>query len=100
MIVVNGVEMVEVREAAELARRTPETIRRWVWSGRLHATKEGNRLLVPRDAVVAMGGPEAPGEAGSSRPSLREWADRVRKGRTGKRGATAADLVWGDRAGR
>ena len=91
--------MVEVREAAQLARRTPETIRRWVWSGRIHATRAGNRLLVPKEAVVALGGPQAT-EAPGARLSLRDWADRVRAGRTGKRGATAADLVVGDRAGR
>ncbi|HEY7043545.1 MAG TPA: helix-turn-helix domain-containing protein [Nocardioidaceae bacterium] len=99
MIVVDGVEMVDVREAAKLARRTPETIRRWVWSGRLAATKQGNRLLVPKEAVVARGGQVAAGGR-EARPSLGDWADRVRAGRTGKRGATAADLVVGDRAGR
>jgi excisionase family DNA binding protein len=102
MIVVDGVEMVGVREAAELARRTPETIRRWVWSGRIQATKEGNRLLVPKEAVVALGGREASeaSTAAGERLSLRDWADRVRADRSGKQGATAADLVVGDRAGR
>lgn len=48
MITVDGVEVLGVREAAAYANRTPETIRRWVWSGRLTARKNGNRLLVAR----------------------------------------------------
>jgi len=93
MILVDGVEMVDVREAARLAGRTPETIRRWVWSGRLSATRSGNRLLVPRGDVLASSDPEAP------RPgSLAEWAAQLRTTRGGAR--TASDLVLDDRAAR
>jgi excisionase family DNA binding protein len=93
MIVIDGVEMVDVREAARLAGRTPETIRRWVWSGRLSATRSGNKLLVPRRDLLASSDPEAP------RPgSLAEWAAQLQAPRGGAR--TASDLVLDDRAAR
>jgi excisionase family DNA binding protein len=100
MILVDGVEMLGVQEAASLARRTPETVRRWVWSGRLKATKQGNRLFVSRTEVAALAGAATdPGDA-TDRPTLAEWASRVTVGRAGSAGVTAADLVWDDRAGR
>jgi excisionase family DNA binding protein len=100
MIVVDGVEMLEVRDAARLARRTPETVRRWVWSGRLEATKQGNRLLVRRSDVAALAGEGRSRLEPAEGPSLAEWAARARKRRGGTKGTTAADLVWDDRAGR
>ena len=93
MIVIDGVEMVDIREAARLAGRTPETIRRWVWSGRLSATRSGNKLLVPRRDLLASSDPEGP------RPgSLAEWAAQLQATRGGAR--TASDLVLDDRAAR
>jgi excisionase family DNA binding protein len=101
MVVIDGVEMVDVREAAQLARRTPETVRRWVWTGRLTATKQGNRLLVARADVTSLAAPAGPSDAAGVRAlSLAEWAATVRKDRVGSPGVTAADLVWDDRAGR
>ncbi len=38
-------DLLDVRRAAALAGRHPETVRRWVWSGRLAARRQGNRLL-------------------------------------------------------
>lgn len=91
----------EVREAAQLARRTPETIRRWVWSGRLTATKEGNRLLLRRDDVSALAtGDRARDGADDALVSLAEWAARAGRRRGGQPGVTASDLVQDDRAGR
>jgi excisionase family DNA binding protein len=101
MITIDGVEMIGVQEAARLTRRTPETVRRWVWSGRLGATKQGNRLLVSRVAVAALAGREpTPARTETPRLSLADWAARVSAGRHGSAGTTAADLVWDDRAGR
>jgi len=92
--------MIGVREAARLSRRTPETVRRWVWSGRLEATKEGNRWYVSRAAVAALAGTAGESEEGVGRPTLSEWVERATAGRTGSPGVSAADLVWDDRAGR
>src|ERR1700730_1116261 len=39
-------DLLTIREAAAKVGRTPETVRRWVWSGRLPARKRGNRLVV------------------------------------------------------
>lgn len=89
-------DLLDVRHAAAVAGRHPETVRRWVWSGRLPALRRGNRLLVARGDVEAL-------VAGSAQPvlSLAAWADRARAaleqspgdGRIG----SAADLVIEDR---
>lgn len=39
-------EEVTVQEAARRVHRSPETIRRWIWSGKLPATKRGNKYYV------------------------------------------------------
>jgi hypothetical protein len=83
----------DVKAAARLAGRTTETIRRWVWSGRLSARKRGSRLVVSRGDLEALAG------VGKEPLSLREWAAmaesamRTRRGR----GASAADLVIEER---
>lgn len=91
---------ISVRDAARVLQRHPETIRRWVWTGRVAARRQGNRLLLDRDqlATVAAGG------AGHARTGLKEWADGVGQLRH-NRGevaslASAADLVIGDREAR
>jgi excisionase family DNA binding protein len=45
-------EYVSVREAARQCGRNPETIRRWVWSGKLPAEKLGNQLFIKRSDLV------------------------------------------------
>jgi excisionase family DNA binding protein len=100
MVMIDQVEMIGVREAARLTRRTPETVRRWVWSGRLQATKQGNRLYVSRTAVAALVGTNGESPERVRRPTLSEWASRATTSRAGTPGASAADLVWDDRAGR
>ena len=95
MLVVDGVEMLEIREAAVIVQRTPETVRRWVWSGRLRASKSANRLLVAREEVERM-------VTERSHPlTLAEWAEQAQAvlGQ-GKPGTTASDLVLADRAER
>lgn len=37
---------ITVREAARECERSPETIRRWVWDGKLRAEKVGGQLFV------------------------------------------------------
>lgn len=90
MMVVDGVEVLDVREAADYVARTPETVRRWVWSGRLEAVRRGNRLLVRRADLDAL--------TGAARPalSLGEWAALLPQATTAAAG-TAADLVVEDR---
>ncbi|MCX6397188.1 MAG: helix-turn-helix domain-containing protein [Propionibacteriales bacterium] len=97
MHVVDGVEMVDVREAAALASRSPETIRRWVWSGKVTATKYGTKLLIPRSQF-------APSEvAPPSGPTLAEWAAGIAARATERPwtpGPSASDLLLEDRAER
>lgn len=83
----------DVKAAARLAGRTTETIRRWVWSGRLSARRRGSRLVVSRGDVEALSG------ARKGSLPLAEWAAqaeaamRTRRGR----GSSAADLVIEER---
>lgn len=88
--------MLDVAAAAALVSRTPETVRRWVWSGRLPAQRQGRRLMVARDDVLRLTG----GSQQVTRPSLREWAATVRESAEGDRAMTASDLVADDRADR
>lgn len=95
----SDLEMLDVRTAATLACRNPETVRRWVWSGRLAAQRRGRRILVARRDVEALAG-------GGSRGglSLDEWARRAqasRKAAGSRRGLrSTADLVLEDRVQR
>lgn len=91
-------DLLDVRQAAALTARHPETVRRWVWSGRLPAQREGNRLMVARRDVLALAG------VSSTALSLRAWAKRAEaaldeSARAGRPGS-AADLVLEDRARR
>jgi len=91
--------VISVQEAATLASRTPETVRRWVWSGRLEARRQGRRLMVARDDVLRISGkPVSSGQA----LTLQEWATQSRRSRTAAHGGatTASDLVLADREAR
>jgi excisionase family DNA binding protein len=92
MMVVDGVEMLDVREAAAVVGRTPETLRRWIWAGKLAARKHGNRLLVARDDLDALMASAKRGPV-----TLAQWMklvdDRVPSGKS----PSAADLVLADR---
>lgn len=41
-----------MREVARECHRTAETIRRWIWNGKLPASKLGNQLFVKRDDLA------------------------------------------------
>lgn len=97
MVVINGVEMVDVREAARLVGRTPETVRRWVWSHRVSSLKHGTKLMLPRSELLALVGETGGGTVGVT---LRDWAERVRRTHSGRPGGSARDLVLDDRAAR
>jgi Helix-turn-helix domain len=102
MLVLDGVEMLDVRETARLADRTPETVRRWIWSGRLAARRHGGRLLVSRGDVDRL----IHSRPAPARLTLAAWAAAVdEQRRAGALGDTsgdssAADLVLDDRASR
>lgn len=85
-----------MRRAAALVGRHPETVRRWVWSGRLPAQRRGNRLLVARADVEALAASE-----GGAATSLAAWAESARtfQAATASSGSagSAADLVLEDR---
>lgn len=91
--------MLDVRRAAALVGRHPETVRRWVWSGRLPARRQGNRLLIARADVEALAA-----SAGRPVTTLAAWANRARAARKAAgangSGRSAADLVIEDRAHR
>ena len=102
MLIVDGVEVMDVRETARLVGRSPETVRRWIWSGRLLAVRHGNKLLVTREAVEQL----ANGPVAHDPLTLRQWAALVEtQRRTGalgeeRAGRSAADVVLDDRAAR
>ena len=86
---------VDVVAAAAIAGRSTETVRRWVWSGRLRAHKRGKKLLIARSDVE-----QRVGSTGArSKPSLAEWLAALEKSglKSGAGARTAADLVLEDR---
>ena len=42
-------ELISVREAAQECGRNMETVRRWIWGGKLPAQKLGNQLFIRRN---------------------------------------------------
>ena len=106
-----AVPEITVREAAYRTRRSPETIRRWIWSGRLPAIKRGNTYYVDvahlDGLAVEMGAAShAPASPGPVQPgSLRAWLADVVTWKSGlaaagAAGTTASDLVLEDRHAR
>jgi Helix-turn-helix domain len=83
-----------VKAAARLAGRTAETIRRWVWSGRLRARKRGNRLFIARRDVEALAR-----DGQGKQLSLSEWAKLAEAALRSRPGPheSAADLVIEER---
>jgi excisionase family DNA binding protein len=97
-------EELTVREAARRAHRSEETIRRWIWSGRLPARKHGTsyRIDIAHLDGIAIGyepgEPEQPHGAG-----LAAWLDDLDRWKAGlpiRPGASAAGLVIEDRHAR
>lgn len=91
-------DLIDVRHAADLAGRHPETIRRWVWSGRLQAQRRGRGLLVARSEVRSLAGQDG------AAATLALWAERAGEvrlsvGSAAPRGS-AAELVIEDRLAR
>ncbi len=97
-----------VPEAARRAGRTQETIRRWIWSGRLPSEKVGNQHLVDQAALDALLGEPAPIESGAPADVAGPWGEWLKRastlasrlGEAGVRLPPAADLVARSRRGR
>ena len=85
----------DVIAAAAMAGRSTETVRRWVWSGRLRAHKRGNKLLIAHADLARLLGSRGI----SSGISLADWmADVESSGlKKGARSESAAGLVLEDR---
>lgn len=47
-------KLITVREAATEYGRNMETVRRWIWSGKLPAQKLGNQLFIKRSDLQAL----------------------------------------------
>jgi len=94
---------VTVREAARRAHRAEETIRRWIWSGRLPARKRGNVLYIAeRDLdTVIHSSSHSVRTSGDGRPvTLGEWFAELavwRRERPDRHSESAASLVVEDR---
>lgn len=91
-------EEIDVVAAAAIAGRSAETVRRWVWSGRLRAHKRGNKLLISRADLERL----LRSAGGAGRPTLAEWLKEVQQSglKAGATAASAADLVLVDRRAR
>ena len=88
----------DVIAAAAVAGRSTETVRRWVWSGRLRAHKRGNKLVIARSDLDRLLGSSGI----STGRSLGSWIAEVEKSglKHGARRESAADLVLADRRAR
>ncbi|MHB8509251.1 MAG: helix-turn-helix domain-containing protein [Candidatus Dormibacteria bacterium] len=86
-------DLLTIREVAARVGRTPETVRGWVWSGRLPARKRGNRLVVTDTDLRRAA-------AFIQEANLAEWLASLKPASTRKSAArvrSAADLVLEDR---
>jgi excisionase family DNA binding protein len=101
MSTTTGRRELTVRQAARRARRAEETIRRWIWSGRLPARKRGHTYVVLEqdlDATLAQRRPRA--ERPAPGTTLGEWLDEVERFKASSSArwrGSASDLVLEDR---
>src|SRR5215468_4249543 len=95
-----------VRQAAWRAGRSEETIRRWIWSGRLPAVKRGTSYridVVHLDQVMVELDTGVPKQVTAPNTSLLAWLDEVEEWKRSVRttpGESALDLLLEDRRGR
>lgn len=84
-------ELVTVREAARQCGKNPETIRRWIWSGKIPAEKLGNQLFIKtEDLRPHCSHVKASGEKDSG---AEDWWVRAKalRGKLKKRGVIMSD---------
>jgi len=89
---------IDVLAAASIAGRSAETVRRWVWSGRLRAHKRGNKLLIDRSDLERL----LKSSAARKSLTLAEWLESLERSalKSGAKARSAADLVLADRRAR
>ena len=107
-----AIEEITVQEAALRVNRSPETIRRWIWSGRLPATKRGNKYYVDvmhlREVAVEIAGTAWHSPERDIGGDMAAWLDKIDRWTAGLRAAgnrigqreTSSDLVIEDRSER
>ncbi|MBM3142511.1 MAG: helix-turn-helix domain-containing protein [Chloroflexi bacterium] len=69
-------KLISVREAAIEYGRNVETVRRWIWSGKLPAQKLGNQLFIKRSDLQAFC--QKHGETKQKTVSLLEFLEKAR----------------------
>jgi excisionase family DNA binding protein len=110
-----ALQEISVRDAARRIHRSPETVRRWIWSGRLPATKRGNTYYVDvmqlEGIAVEMGITGIAGHGGhgdgadpaTQSGRLAAWLTELAQWKSGlaiQPRETASDLVIEDRRAR
>jgi excisionase family DNA binding protein len=103
---VTAAQELTVRQAAWRAGRSEETIRRWIWSGRLPAVKRGTSYridVVHLEQVVAELDTGFSKHATAPNASLLAWLDEVEEWKRSLKttpGESALDLLLEDRRAR
>jgi len=93
-----AVDELDVIGAATVAGRSAETVRRWVWSGRLRARKRGNKLLIDRAELERL----LQSSDARKTVTLADWLSGLERSglKAGASAGSAADLVLADRRAR
>jgi excisionase family DNA binding protein len=95
-----------VRQAAKRAGRSEETIRRWIWSGRLPAVKRGTSYRIDvmhLEQLMVEFGTGGPGFHATPNRSMLAWLDELAEWKRGLKstpGISAVDLLLEDRRAR
>ncbi len=82
-------ENIDIKQASRFCRRNPETVRRWVWNGKLPAQKLGNQLFIRKEDLVqfcresAIAYRAEPGEAEEALEEIRKPGEDIQS-RTGQ----------------
>ncbi len=84
-------ELLTVAEAARECRRNPETVRRWIWEGKLPAQKLGRQLFIlETDLRAFTSGPGEPDKGARLR-----WLSELEEfhGRLDRKGVAPMDTL-------
>jgi excisionase family DNA binding protein len=95
-----------VRQAARRAGRSEETIRRWIWSGRLPAVKRGTSYridVVNLERVMVELDEGVPAHGTTPNTSMLDWLEQVdewKRGVATNPGPSASEMLIEDRRAR